>query len=118
MQEQELESDDAATMTMMPLSLLPIYFALAAVSDRASPTQSEIITAVEQLVPGLSSNSRMVQIAEEVARAQGGELHNISALTGGMAAQEIIKIITKQYIPIDNICVFDGIKSRTQVFRI
>jgi len=54
----------------------------------------------------------------EVARAQGGELHNISSLTGGIVAQEVIKIITKQYIPIDNLCVFDGIKSKTQVFRL
>ena len=57
-------------------------------------------------------------MATEVARAQGGELHNIAALTGGMVAQEVIKIITKQYIPIDNTCVFDGIVSRSQVFRI
>jgi len=60
----------------------------------------------------------MNQVAEEVARAKGGELHNISALTGGMVSQEVIKIITKQYIPIDNTCVFDGITSRTQVLRI
>lgn len=61
---------------------------------------------------------RIVQTAQEVARAKGGELHNIAALTGGMVAQEIIKIITKQYIPIDNTCIFDGITSRTQVLKI
>lgn len=51
-------------------------------------------------------------------RARGSELHNISALTGGMVAQEVIKVITKQYIPIDNTCVFDGITSRSAVFRV
>jgi len=45
-------------------------------------------------------------------------LHNISAMTGGMVSQEVIKIITKQYIPIDNTCILDGITSRTQVLRI
>lgn len=56
-------------------------------------------------------------ILAELVRAKGGELHNISALTGGMVAQEAIKVITKQYIPVDNICVFDGILSKTEVFR-
>lgn len=57
-------------------------------------------------------------IAELCGRARGAELHNISALTGGMVAQEVIKVITKQYIPIDNTCVFDGILSKTAVFKI
>ncbi|KAL8762797.1 MAG: hypothetical protein Q9184_001279 [Pyrenodesmia sp. 2 TL-2023] len=62
--------------------------------------------------------ARIDPILQELARADGAELHNISALTGGMVAQEVIKIITKQYIPIDNTCVFDGIKSKSAVFRI
>lgn len=53
----------------------------------------------------------------ELARAKGAELHNISASTGGMVAQEIIKVITKQYIPIDSTCVFDGVRSKAGVFR-
>ncbi|KAI9826047.1 MAG: hypothetical protein M1832_000496 [Thelocarpon impressellum] len=55
---------------------------------------------------------------EEIVRAGGGELHNTSALTGGMVAQEIIKAITKQYIPVDNTCLFDGIGSRTSAFKV
>ncbi|KAL8757537.1 MAG: hypothetical protein Q9199_002143 [Rusavskia elegans] len=57
-------------------------------------------------------------ILEEFVRADGAELHNISALTGGMVAQEVIKVLTKQYIPIDNTCVFDGIASKSAVFRL
>lgn len=56
-------------------------------------------------------------VLAELVRAKGGELHNISALTGGILAQEAIKVITKQYIPIDNTCVFDGVLSKTEVFR-
>ena len=59
---------------------------------------------------------KIMQNLKELIRAKGGELHNISALTGGMVAQEAIKVITKQYIPIDNTCVFDGILSKTEVF--
>ena len=57
-------------------------------------------------------------ILQELSRADGAELHNISALTGGMVAQEIIKVLTKQYIPIDNTCIFDGIVSKSASFRI
>ena len=78
----------------------------------------EILAAVAELVPGAEKKERVVQAAREVARAAGGELHNIAALTGGMVAQEIIKIVTRQYIPIDNTCVFDGIASRCQVLRL
>ncbi|KAL8861767.1 MAG: hypothetical protein Q9178_001968 [Gyalolechia marmorata] len=61
---------------------------------------------------------RIEPILEEFARADGAELHNISALTGGMVAQEVIKVLTKQYIPIDNTCVFDGITSKSAVFHV
>lgn len=61
---------------------------------------------------------RVEKVVAELVRAEEGELHNISALTGGMIAQEVIKVITKQYIPIDNSCVFDGIASKAGVFRI
>lgn len=57
-------------------------------------------------------------VVKELDRADGGELHNIAALTGGMVAQEVIKVITKQYVPVDNSCVFDGITSKTAVFKI
>jgi amyloid beta precursor protein binding protein 1 len=108
-------------MTLMPLSLVPIYLALTAISQvspGASIDSSSIVANISKSIPGIEMGDRVTQIAEEVARAKGGELHNIAALTGGMVAQEVIKIITKQYIPIDNTCIFDGITSRTQILRI
>jgi len=80
---------------------------------------------VDQLAEAASSDLDTTTVKEklrlvitELCRAGGGELHNISALTGGMVAQEVIKAITKQYIPVDNTCVFDGITSRTAVFKL
>lgn len=116
--EKEFESDQNAPLTMMPLSLLPIYLSLSATSHAPNAGPSEILDTISKEIPAASSNERLVNAAKEVARANGGELHNISALTGGMVSQEVIKIITKQYIPIDNTCIFDGITSRTQVLRI
>lgn len=65
-----------------------------------------------------SAMATVEKVVAEMVRAGGGELHNISALTGGMIAQEVIKVITKQYIPFDNTCVFDGIASKAGVFRV
>jgi amyloid beta precursor protein binding protein 1 len=115
---EEFANDENAEVMLTPLSLIPIYLALQATSHVAQPSREQILSEVGKIVPGAQENERVIKAAEEVARAQGGELHNISALTGGMVAQEIIKVITKQYIPIDNTCVFDGIASRCQVLRL
>ncbi|GMM27850.1 Ula1 protein [Martiniozyma asiatica (nom. inval.)] len=55
---------------------------------------------------------------KEICRAEGKELHNISAIIGGIGAQEVIKIITNQYIPIDNTLVYDGITNGGYTFKI
>lgn len=100
-----------------PPSLMPVYLALKASEDDTEKTSSGLLKTISKLIPDASEDARVVSAAQEVARAQGGELHNTSSLMGGMVAQEIIKIITKQYVPVDNTCVFDGIASRTQTFR-
>ncbi|KAL5086334.1 hypothetical protein Trisim1_009208 [Trichoderma cf. simile WF8] len=118
--ERELSNDEIAAIAgpEMPTSLIPIYLALSVPSHSSVASADEIITAVCQRAPALEGNERLTQVAQELARAAGGELHNISAVTGGMVAQEVIKIITNQYVPIDNTCVFDGIESRCQVLRL
>ncbi|KAK4215684.1 putative NEDD8-activating enzyme E1 regulatory subunit [Rhypophila decipiens] len=116
--DQELANDEFAEESLMPLSLVPIYLVLQATAHVVSASAQEIVAEVAKIVPHAEQNERIVKAAQEVARAEGGELHNIAALTGGMVAQEMIKIITKQYIPIDNTCIFDGISSRCQVLRL
>ncbi|KAI1814671.1 hypothetical protein GGS20DRAFT_585269 [Poronia punctata] len=111
----KIQTDGAFSL---PLSNFFIYLALKATSHNPAATAAEIVKSVTEAVSQAAEYERMHQIAEEVARAGGGELHNISALTGGMVAQEVIKIITKQYIPIDDTCIFDGISSRCQVLRL
>ncbi|KAL1869880.1 hypothetical protein Daus18300_005341 [Diaporthe australafricana] len=115
---EELENDLTTEVTMMPLSLIPIYLALFATSHNAQASSEDILKSIGDTVPNAANNERLVKMSKEVARAGGGELHNTSALTGGMVAQEVIKIITKQYIPVDNTCIFDGISSRCQVLRL
>lgn len=102
----------------MPFSLLPIYIVLKATSHRSTASWQDILASAADEVPAAASNKRVVDAAREVSRAAGGELHNIAAMTGGMVAQEIIKIITKQYVPIDNTCIYDGVESRCQTLRL
>ncbi|KAK1069078.1 hypothetical protein LTR74_005120 [Friedmanniomyces endolithicus] len=64
------------------------------------------------------AKDRVGKFCMEIVRAGDGELHNIASLTGGLLAQEVIKVITRQYIPVDNTCLFDGVASRTQVLRL
>ncbi|SMY27522.1 unnamed protein product [Zymoseptoria tritici ST99CH_1A5] len=61
------------------------------------------------------ARSKVEKWCIELTRAGGGELHNIAALTGGLIAQEAIKVITRQYVPVQGACVFDGVGSRTWV---
>ena len=44
--------------------------------------------------------------------------HNICSLMGGIGSQEVLKIVTQQYIPLDNLYVFDGVKSISDKWKI
>ncbi|KAJ3291041.1 NEDD8-activating enzyme E1 regulatory subunit [Borealophlyctis nickersoniae] len=52
----------------------------------------------------------------EMVRAGASEIHTVAALHGGVVSQEIIKLITSQYVPMDNTVVFNTIKSTSSVF--
>lgn len=132
----------AAAMTLTdPTSSLPVYIALVAYDSYAATHQltadagdalgkitgiaktfmdsiiDEAGTFVED--PEYSEIKQVLEkIVTDLVNAKGGELHNISAVMGGMVAQEAIKVITKQYVPVDNVCVFDGVNSRTWVMRL
>lgn len=58
------------------------------------------------------------KVLDEMCRACGRSLHNVCAVIGGITAQEVIKILTNQYIPLDNCLVYDGITGRTSTFKL
>ena len=45
----------------------------------------------------------------EMCRFGATEMHNIGAFLGGIVAQEAIKLITKQYTPLNNTFLFNGV---------
>lgn len=49
------------------------------------------------------------------ARAPTADIPTTAAFLGGLVAQEAIKMITKQYVPVNGYCVVDLVESWTGV---
>lgn len=44
--------------------------------------------------------------------------HNICSFMGGIVGQEVLKILTQQYIPLDNLFIFNGVNSTSEKWKI
>ncbi|KYQ90227.1 amyloid beta precursor protein-binding protein 1 [Tieghemostelium lacteum] len=75
--------------------------------------QSLLKNIVNQLLSELQIPTDLVKddYVNEFTRYGASELHNIASLMGGITSQEIIKLITHQYIPLNNTYIFNGINS-------
>ncbi|KAF8123024.1 hypothetical protein EV363DRAFT_1181424, partial [Boletus edulis] len=62
---------------------------------------------------GIDLPEALDDAVRELARAPSAELPNTAAFLGGMVAQETIKVITKQYIPVKGYCVIDLVDTWT-----
>lgn len=57
-------------------------------------------------------------LAHEMCRYGGNEIHSVSAYLGGCMAHELIKLITKQYKPINNTFIYNAITSDTAIYQL
>ncbi|XP_017138809.1 nedd8-activating enzyme E1 regulatory subunit [Drosophila miranda] len=57
-------------------------------------------------------------VLHEICRYGGAELHAVSAFIGGCAAQEVIKIVTKQYKPIDNTFIYNAVSTESVTLKL
>jgi NEDD8-activating enzyme E1 regulatory subunit len=64
---------------------------------------------------GLPADCVKDDVVKEFCRAAGPEIHCVSALMGGIAAQEAIKILLQQWVPLDGVLIYDGIKASSRV---
>ncbi|KJH50290.1 hypothetical protein DICVIV_03573 [Dictyocaulus viviparus] len=53
----------------------------------------------------------------EMCRYGAGEIHVIASFIGGIVAQEVIKLATNQYVPLDNTFIYDGHTQLSSVFK-
>lgn len=57
------------------------------------------------------------QIAE-FCRYGAAEIHSVAAFVGGVAAQEVIKVITCQFVPFNNTLIYSAVSSTTLTVEI
>jgi amyloid beta precursor protein binding protein 1 len=62
-----------------------------------------------------SNSFQLEEMALEFTRYSNAELPTIASVMGGVASQEAIKIITGQYVPLNNTYVYNGIASTAGV---
>ena len=126
----ELLEDEALDDLGEP-SMYPIfhYFALAQANAHTASTPPQkppsTSTSISKHFPVVSNPSLLTQAMQTTLfppnttpKPNGAELHNISSLTGGMVAQEAIKLLTRQYVPVNNVVVYDGVRARIGVLTL
>ncbi|KAE8377008.1 hypothetical protein BDV26DRAFT_264481 [Aspergillus bertholletiae] len=124
----------------IPDSLVPVFVAFQVLDNVVTGLQEgklssgsiddEVVwdTEIDRVLFALTSDDQsavdqdarelILEATQELRRTEGGELHNISSLTGGLVAQEALKVITRQYVPLDDTCVFDGVRSRSEMYTL
>ncbi|GAX80293.1 hypothetical protein CEUSTIGMA_g7731.t1 [Chlamydomonas eustigma] len=65
---------------------------------------------------GATGSSVSDDCVVEMCRFGAAELHVIAAVMGGMAAQEVIKVITKQFTPAPGTLIYNGIHATMNIF--
>ncbi|KAF9579856.1 NEDD8-activating enzyme E1 regulatory subunit [Lunasporangiospora selenospora] len=77
-------------------------------------------TNVTTLLQSLGAENDAVSkdLTHEICRYGNEAVHNIASFMGGVVSQEIIKLITHQYIPMNNTFIFDGTRSVSAVFAL
>jgi hypothetical protein len=85
------------------------------------PSWEQDIVVMQQLVSQLSSELGLPagvvkqDLLLEFCRAAGPPMHTVSAIVGGIAAQEGLKVLLQQFVPVDGILVYNGIHATTAV---
>ncbi|KAJ7065009.1 hypothetical protein C8F01DRAFT_1054604 [Mycena amicta] len=94
------------------------HLALSALSRVGStaPTEEELTAAAQALLPpGTELPEEFENAVGEIARSPTADLPNTAGFLGGLVAQEVIKMITKQYVPIESYCVIDLVETWTGI---
>lgn len=99
--------------------LLPIYFAILTYNnfiDKFSrqPVFEDLevfIRLFQDLFEIKSVPDDFEAVTKELLIHNTHSYHNLNSLMGGIASQEVLKLTTGQYTPLDNVFVFDGVKS-------
>jgi len=67
---------------------------------------------------GITTQQGMDEHIHEICRYGGAELHSVASFLGGAAAHECIKLLTSQFIPIDNLVVYNAVTANITSFKV
>lgn len=67
---------------------------------------------------GISVKDVPEELLVDCCRCAGSELHCVGAIMGGLAAQEVIKVIMHQFVPVVGTLVYNGAHSATAVLDV
>ncbi|GKV33159.1 hypothetical protein SLEP1_g41693 [Rubroshorea leprosula] len=81
---------------------------------------SRLKTTVISLLNDLGCNGLTLteDLINEICRFGVAELHSVAAFIGGIASQEVIKLITKQFVPMCGTYIFNGIDHKSQLLAL
>ncbi|GAU99400.1 hypothetical protein RvY_10410 [Ramazzottius varieornatus] len=66
----------------------------------------------------LAADEVLENYAKEVTRSGAEQLHSVAAFIGGCVAQEVIKLVTGQYVPLNNTLIYDASSCYTRTVQI
>lgn len=98
------------------LASLWVYFAMLALQE-SHVTEEAFLEALRRLAQR-DPPPHALNLAKELYNTQTRRYHNVCSFLGGVAGQEVLKIATAQYIPLNNLLVFDGVGSVTSKWTI
>ncbi|RAL41829.1 hypothetical protein DM860_009011 [Cuscuta australis] len=64
---------------------------------------------------GCNGSTLAEDLINEMCRYGAAELHAVAAFIGGVASQEVIKLITRQFVPMRGTFIFNGIDHKSQI---
>ncbi len=100
---------------------------ISALENDAKVVQQKLMEIIQKM--GLEENELILTtilskeegmenaFAKEITRYYNAEIHNIASVVGGVASQEAVKLITRQYVPIKGTFVYNGIAGVPGVYQ-
>ena len=90
--------------------------------DQVEPDIGRLKSCVSKVLSegysGVSNSVIKDDFVYEVCRLGAAEPHALASLMGGCAAHECIKLLTRQYVPIDNLFLFNAMTMNTMSLKI
>ncbi|KAF2942043.1 NEDD8-activating enzyme E1 regulatory subunit AXR1 isoform X2 [Oryza sativa Japonica Group] len=93
---------------------------LAANYNRCPGIFERLKTAAVSVMSEMGMNGAPLSedLITEMCRFGGAEIHPVAAFIGGVASQEVIKLVTKQFVPLLGTFIFNGIDHKSQVLAL